>query len=267
MKKTSRRPILLVMVAVALALFFIFWARSGALLVRTAASPIVGFFENLGQSTANLSLLENKKTIKEENIRLNELVRRLAIERSEFEILKQSYQELKALIGYDEKAGIPQIPAKIIGRAINPFEQAVFIDQGTQDGLALYAPVLAYEGILVGVVNQVWNNSALVLLINDKRSKIPAKVLGREGTLGVLEGHGVLYHLTMIPRDAIIEVGDAVITDALGSTIPAGLVIGAVTAIQKNEESPFQTLLVNSLVEFDELSFVSVLPPLYNPSL
>lgn len=228
------------------------WARSGAPEVRVLFSPFIRLFGGSIASHVTEDVAQMQLCVQDQ---------------SAYESLQKLYADLQALVGYQEQQQQSLMTARVIGYAKDPFQRAVFIDRGSQDGITAQSPVVVREGIFVGTISRVWDHSSLVLLAGDRQSKIPAKILGREGTLGMLEGRGMLYHLTLVPRDAEVMVGDIVVTSHLGISIPPGLVIGIVSEVGESEENPFKTILVSPLASFESLSFVAVYPPLLDPSI
>lgn len=262
---TSRRKTLVISIlAIAIVLTLGLWARVGAPEIRVLFSPIVRFLDAPGRWVARTASQNN---LQKEVERLRTLVGTLAVEKSELVTLRNERDALAALVGYQEHQAVSLIPARVSAHARDPFTQAFFIDRGREQGVTERAPVVMGSGLLVGTVERVWNRSALVLVATDRKSKIPAEVLGRDGSLGVLEGHGVLYHLTLVPVDVSIQSQDLVITAPLGDHIPRGLVIGTVSGVAESEGSPFKTVLVTPIEPFMNLTWVAVLAPLQSEEL
>lgn len=262
---TSRRKTLVIsIIAMAIVLTLGLGARVGAPGIRVLFSPIVRFLGAPGRWVARAASRDN---LQDEVERLRMLVSTLAVEESELMTLRDERDALVALVGYRERQDSALIPARVSARARDPFTQAFFIDRGEEHGVTLRAPVIMGEGLFVGTVERVWGRSALVLVATDRKSKLPAEVLGREGSLGVLEGHGVLYHLTLVSADVQIQNHDVVITAPFGDHIPSGLVIGTVSGVAESEGSPFQTVLVTPIEQFTNLTWVAVFPALQSAGL
>jgi rod shape-determining protein MreC len=85
-------------------------------------------------------------------------------------------------------------------------------------------------------------------LINDRR------------TIGVAYGTiGGLLEIRFIPTDEIIEINDLVVTSGLEETIQSGLLIGQVIAVELDQNTLFQTALLEPLQDIRRLSQVLVL--------
>ncbi len=246
-------------------LFFFLVARGGAAVSRIFVGPVVRVFYVAGSALRTIpDFFQSRRELRMENEELRTTLQTLAFDYATLEALKKEYEELKKLLAYEERSETLAIVARITGFARDPFTQTVFIDRGEHDGVYKNAPVFARDGIFMGTIDESFDDSARVRLALDTRSKISARVVGREGALGILEGHGALYRLILIPRDVPIEENDLVVTDAV-SPIPAGLVIGRVESVQSEADAPFKTIVVLPPLTVTELSFVAVLTTLAAP--
>lgn len=243
----SRRRIKILLASLVLLFFIIIFSRHA---LREQAlgvirRPFVSLGQILGQQVRPAATSYN---LQEEN---------KAIDQALLQSLKKENDELKLLLGYKEATENRLVTARIIAHLKDPFVNVVRIDRGRTDGLNSGDPVIAGEGILLGRVSSVYEHSADVLLALDPRSKLEAKVLGREGATGVLEGQGIVYRLRFIPRESGVNRDDLVITTIPVS--PKPLVIGMVRGIESDAETPFDTLVIEPMRDPLTISFVRVL--------
>jgi rod shape-determining protein MreC len=141
-------------------------------------------------------------------------------------------------------------------------QDSILIDKGSADGLAEGMSVIITgqkQRILLGKISQVHKNFAKVTLIFNKSSFFDAEVLGRDAE-GLIKGEGdQKMCLDFLPRDKVIEEGDAVISSALGGIYPRGLLVGLITEVQKDDVKPFQRAEVSPLFKLRELRNVFVI--------
>lgn len=135
------------------------------------------------------------------------------------------------------------------------------IDKGTLDGVELYDPVIAAEG-LVGYVTELGFSTSKVTSILS-----PELVCGayssRTNDAGVisgtrefaLENSTRLYNLS---RTCTVAVGDIIITSGSG-VFPDKLIIGTVRNIQSDPLTSSLYAVIEPAVRFDELKNVMVL--------
>lgn len=259
MRSAIRRSLFIAILAAGIVFTLGLWTRVGAPEIRVLFSPLVRF---LGAPGRWLAASARTESLEEEVERLRTLVATYTARESELVTLRDERDALATLVGYAERTNTLLITARVSARARDPFTQAFFIDRGREQGVTERAPVIMENGVFIGTVERVWDRSALVLVATDRKSRVPAQVLNRDGSLGVLEGHGVLYHLTLVPSDIEVQNHDVVITGPLGRHIPPGLVIGTVSGIAESGDSPFKTILVTPILPFAHLTMVAVLPPL-----
>lgn len=148
--------------------------------------------------------------------------------------------------------------ATVIGRDPSPFFSYIIINIGSNDDILPGMPVVTDKG-LVGRVDAVMAEAARVQLITDLGSAVNIS-LPSSNTEAILIGSvtGDLS-LDMIPKDAVIQVGDIVLTSGLGGGYPPNLLIGQIASIRNLDFNLFQQASVQPKVDFSHLQFVLVI--------
>lgn len=148
--------------------------------------------------------------------------------------------------------------AAVIGRDPSPFLRYIIINCGSDDNIRRGMPVVTQQG-LVGRVEAVTANAARVQLITDSASVVNAKIQP-SGAQAVLKGQasGDLW-LDMIPQGVPIEVGNLVLTSGLGGGYPPNIVIGQIAGVRSQPQELFQSAIVQSVVDFNQLEIVLVI--------
>jgi rod shape-determining protein MreC len=143
---------------------------------------------------------------------------------------RSSADQIAALQLHADAAGLPVLPAKVIGTGPGQgFEFTVVIDVGSPDGVLIGQTVTAGAG-LIGRVVDVQESTSTVLLIGDGDSGIGVRNL-RTGELGVLRGTGS-GSLVLSPLDpgADLQAGDQLVSGPAGaSTFVADLLVATIT--------------------------------------
>jgi rod shape-determining protein MreC len=62
-----------------------------------------------------------------------------------------------------------------------------------------------------------------------------------------------------VEQSVQVQVGDIILTSGLGGNFPKGLLIGQVTAVDRNDVDMFQEVQLRSAVDFDRLESVLVI--------
>ena len=135
---------------------------------------------------------------------------------------------LKQLLNLQARIEIPSIAAQIIGRDAAHGYEALTVNRGSQDGVAIDSAVLSPTGIVVGRVVLVALWTSTVQLITDPQSAVGAKVV-RTSAHGVARGAGAAtLQLEYVTSLADVEVGDMVVTSGDDAIYPPGFEIGRV---------------------------------------
>ena len=151
-----------------------------------------------------------------------------------------------------------RVLADVIGQDTNPAIQSILIDKGVEDGVRTGMPVESARG-LVGQIYRSSNNAAQVALLTETASAIPVR-LGTTRATGILRGagRGALPTIDWIDLQYVVEVGELVMTSGLGGKFPAGMIIGRVVQVERNEAELFQRAIVQPAVDFRTLESVFV---------
>ncbi|HEY5157886.1 MAG TPA: rod shape-determining protein MreC [Anaerolineales bacterium] len=148
--------------------------------------------------------------------------------------------------------------AAVIGKDISPFLSYVIINIGSDQGLKAGMPVVTDKG-LVGRVDAVIAEAARVQLITDSASTVDVR-LQPSNTEAILDGSVTSdLSLEMISQDAIVTVGDVVLTSGLGGSYPPNLLVGQVVSVRKLDYELFQQAAIQPNVDFNRLGVVLVI--------
>jgi rod shape-determining protein MreC len=152
-----------------------------------------------------------------------------------------------------------RLTASVIAYDTSPIFRSIIIDKGTDDGVFVGMPVENARG-LVGQVFRSTGSSAMVILITDNISSVPAR-LGDSRATGIVRGGGLGEDVTLdwVDLEAQIEEGEVVFTSGLGGKFPEDLVIGRVLSFERSEADLFQQAVIRPAVDFGSLEIVFVI--------
>lgn len=152
-----------------------------------------------------------------------------------------------------------RLTASVIGYDTSPLFRSIIIDKGSEDGVFVGKPVESARG-LVGQVFRTTGHSAMVILVTDNISSIPAR-LGDTRATGIVRGGGLGGAMTMdwVDLEAQVDVGEVVYTSGLGGRFPQDMVIGRITDVERREADLFQRAVVQPAVDFNSLEMVFVI--------
>jgi len=228
--------------------------------IQRAQTALAAFGAGIGRSVARLVASDDSLgALLDKAEETNALLARDAVE---FARLEDENAELKKSLAYKETGRRDSQTARVIARSLPENESRVILDKGSRDGVTVGSTVVVGQGIVFGVIFSVSETTSVVTLLSSTESRIPAQILGKKKTIGLLEGReGAVLSMQFVPRDAGIARGDVVVTSGLEGKIPEGLLLGTVTEVIDMQSAPFEEALVEPLENPLDWSFVLILAP------
>lgn len=190
--------------------------------LQKAASYAVNPVVNLVDSLADVA------TLREENSALRRLVLDLRAELNAGRDDRIRLQQLERIFGMRASGiDIGRTVANVIGRVGATVDEALIIDKGTRDGIAVGQPVVDSQNYIVGTVASVTPSSATVVPILSSRQGMTVLVGDSEGTLLPQTGSD-LMRLEMFGALQPVLAGETVLTSSGSLRFPAGWLVGEV---------------------------------------
>lgn len=157
--------------------------------------------------------------------------------------------------------------ADIVGQDTNPYLRYVILNVGTRHGVATGMPVVTGGAVLIGRVARVSVNLAYVQLVNDPHSHIAA-MLQQSRISGLVVGstEGAMVMTEILP-DETVNVGETIVTSAVGGLLPRGLILGQVVEVAYQESQLFQEATIRPAVDFRRLETLLVITDFPQPNL
>ncbi|OGN05166.1 MAG: rod shape-determining protein MreC [Candidatus Yanofskybacteria bacterium RIFCSPHIGHO2_01_FULL_44_17] len=189
----------------------------------------------LDESLARISKISSgflkAQRITDENSKLKEENNMLLGELAQAEGLKRENQFLRDQLGVTRKSDAELLIVKLFNIQRGAVSSTVLINKGQKDGILKSMPVIAAGNVLVGIVNEVFDTSSLVLLLNDPRVKIDGRVqdsrilVKTDGRLGDELG------LDLVAVGDEVNEGDVVVTSGLDG-LPESLLVARVSRVE-----------------------------------
>lgn len=171
----------------------------------------------------------------------------------EAEALAAQIEQLKAELDFKNSSGLNLVGANILNKTTASFRHIIKIDRGRQDGLKPDQPVIA-KGLLLGIVYEVSEASATVLLLGDPELNVPVTTSGKDGIAGAKAGGLVVRELN---DNNLAQSGQLVSTSGLGGLYPPGLAVGRLGA--RLSDDVLGEFVLERPIEVSNLSFVQVM--------
>ena len=208
----------------------------------------------------SIDLFHKRKDVENQLAACDAAARNADALNARIQFLTDENDQLRQQLNFKTQVHYPTITAEVVASGVDSAGNILVINRGTRDLLRVNLPVVSQEGVLVGKIVKAEDTVAWVRLINDSESKVAATVLNHDRSLGVVEGgYGVSLAMNFIPRNEAVGVGDKIVSSGLEQTIPRGLFIGTVAAIENEAYKPFQQAIITPGVDLSKLTFVTIL--------
>jgi len=171
-------------------------------------------------------LVKNSASLEEEN-------RVLLGQVADLENLKRENEFLRNELGVSKKLGAQLLLAKIFDIQRGPLSSTILINRGNLDGVKKSMAVITTGNILVGIVDEVFENSSKVLVLDDPQIKVSARVEGSDTLVdiaGSLQGN---VSVGLVTNKDEIKEGDVIVSSGLDG-LPESLPIAEVSKVESN---------------------------------
>lgn len=221
----------------------VFWPFEKALSsVSVSVRDAAAFLSSIGE-------------LNRENERLSEENIRLVAENSALAFLRGENDSLRKDAGLDIRKKYDLMATEVIASGGEAQRGSVVIGRGSVHGVKSGMPVIVGDGLLVGIVDEVYPASASVALVTNSRTAIGG-ITAENGSKGIVQGDrglGILYG--MVLQSDVLREGDRVMTSG-AATMPSGLYVGSVGTVRDSTDRLFREANIVSPVDFDALRFL-----------
>lgn len=236
-------------------------------ILNTAFNEVVGTINNTSSTVA--SSINNTNDFisaaffaKAENEKLKKEISSLKRANIRAADIWAENKRLRKLVKYKERNdALSVITAKVIGMNLSDFNDRIIINCGLKEGIKKNMTVINADG-LIGIIENVNQNTAIVLTITSPKAKVGAIDLRADSrVIGIATGiAGVGGNILMknMAEDADIKVNDVILTSGLGDNHPKGIVIGFVEETKEDAGGLLKSAVLKPAVDFSRLEEVMV---------
>jgi rod shape-determining protein MreC len=234
------------------------WAKSPA---SAIFQPVTWTFDRIGNGVGSSGSGGNPTDLSAELEAVRAERDALLAENARLKLLEEEVEQLRDQLEFKQlHPDLDPVPANVVSQDPKGIERIVVIDQGGESGIRPGMAVVSPD-FFVGQVTNVDPDRARVTLVLDasfqtggmlESSRAEGIVYGRWQAGGLIE----MRHL-----DAGIEVdeGELVVTSGRTARVPAGLVIGKVTGIDRDLQADTLTVRITPMIDFRSLHSVTVI--------
>ena len=216
------------------------------------ASPVIDLLVIPARAVADVyDYLKELKQIHQENKELRQENRKLLQAKDRAQALEIENRILSRLLNYVTPPEAKFITARVIAEEGDAFSHSLIAYTGEAKGVRKGQVVLSNRGV-VGRIEQVGKLYSKIILITDINSKIPVMV-ERTRVRGILTGDNTpTPKMVFIPLEAELTVGDRIVTSGVAGVFPAGLPIGKISSIEKNN------VKIKTFTNLERLEYVKI---------
>ncbi len=271
-QKKLKMFIIIAAITVVLAVFIVISASPSSPVhgvYKVFASPVTlvqETFSSWGKSLKNgFNLLFNADEVTSEMEQLRQENAELENAAVENEILQRENDELKGMLDFKEAhSEFDIVGAEVIAGDISEMFNTFTINCGTSDGVEEGSFVVTSDG-LVGVVQTAGPISSKVISIVDEQNKIIVRTLENNEMLrvtGTYDDEGGSYlKIDRILDNAVINVGDTLVTSNSGDVYPYGIRVGMITEIGVDKASGTRYAIAEPCANLRTIDKVFVMTP------
>jgi rod shape-determining protein MreC len=167
-------------------------------------------------------------------------------------------ERLKKLLSIKDDYEYHLVSVRVIGREQAALSKTILINKGSAQGLRVGMPVLAEPGLIGRIIDISWH-AAKVLLLIDESSNIDA-IVQRSRVQGIINGAGSRgCIMKYVSKAQDVKESDIIVSSGLGGVFPKGLMLGVVSAVDRQESGLFLKIKIAPSIDFSKLEEVSVL--------
>jgi len=165
--------------------------------------------------------------------------------------------KLRAMLEFKDSKPMALIPANVTNKNSISI-QTITINVGKNDSIQKNLPVLDVTGLL-GKIHAVGKNASQVQLITDKNFSVSIRV-GEDHSLGnFLPTIGKYGILQGIRKSMNLFPGEIAYTSGISDIYPSDIPVAKVISVNKNNNNPFQDVVVEILSDLDNLNYIFVI--------
>ena len=264
----KRQVIILAVIGLSIISFFTAGRKINAAFMDDVLGFVVTPFQGAVASVTgwvndSVNDIVHRNELADENRELKEQIKELEAENERLAMYEKENKQLTQLLQtsrkfQDHKTTAAQAIAKDTGVWFDTF----LIDKGKSAGIRDDMPVINAGG-LVGRIADAGATHSKVYSIIDSRSSVAAQSL-RTGDLGVITGDHELMvkglcKMEYIDTEAEIIEGDEIVTSSLSEFYPAGISIGYVKEVHKDENGLTKYAIIEPKADLKHIDKVLVI--------
>lgn len=205
-----------------------------------------------------VTMVTETVTLRAENQRLRQANIQLADEVYQLREARLENIRLRRMLNFKERSSHELIPARIVGRSVDPVRNTITLQAGRKQGVRENMPIVAPEGLVGRVILTSENYSIGQILLN-RDFRTSAKV-ERSRVDGILQWDGARgLRLQNVAKTLDVNEGDVIVTSEYSNIFPPGIFVGIVSRVTTIPGSVTKEVRIEPGVDFSRLDEVFIM--------
>lgn len=213
-------------------------------LATDMVSPMIDVLVIPAKAIASVyDYFKDLRQIHQDNLRLRDENKKLMNLYDRARALEIENKILAELLNFVTPPEVNYSTARVIAEEGDAFSHSIIAYTGDASNVRKGQVAVTDKGV-IGRIDRVGKMYSKIILITDINSKIPVMV-ERTRVRGILSGDNTpTPKMIFIPLEAELTIGDRVVTSGVAGVFPAGLPVGKIISIEKNnvQIKPFGSL-------------------------
>jgi rod shape-determining protein MreC len=154
------------------------------------------------------------------------------------------------------------MPARVVDNSVSGLDNYIMLNKGYDDGIKTDMGVISSTNSVVGIIMSVSPHFCKVIPILNSKFNLSCMVNGNDNYSGPLvwDGKDSRYsYLQKLPRHAVFETNDTVVTSGYSNVFPKGLPVGVVADFPEQTNDDYASLRIKLFTNFNTLTNVLVI--------
>lgn len=213
-------------------------------LATDIVSPMIDVLVIPAKAIASVyDYFKDLRQIHQDNLRLRDENKKLMNLYDRARALEIENKMLAQLLNFVTPPEVNYSTARVIAEEGDAFSHSIIAYTGDASNVRKGQVAVTDKGV-IGRIDRVGKMYSKIILITDINSKIPVMV-ERTRVRGILSGDNTpTPKMVFIPLEAELTIGDRIVTSGVAGVFPAGLPVGKIISIEKNnvQIKPFGNL-------------------------
>lgn len=191
-------------------------------------SPVLWVAALPHDAVGSAASVRTRDTLERENQQLRDQQLLLEVRLQKFEALEAENRRIRELLASAKNLTDRVLIAEIIAVSQDPYRHQITLNKGSNDKVYRGQALVDAYGIM-GQIVEVGPTTSQALLLTDPDHGIPVEI-NRTGlqTIALGSGDGQGLKLPFLPSNADVQVGDLLVSSALGGRFPPGYPVGQI---------------------------------------